>query len=73
MIPLFAATTAINTIDSVSRGAAAIWKDLTSSGHAAGKKQVSAGSESFGALLSAHGVADSGTIPSADVGAGKAG
>lgn len=68
MIPLLAAVTAINTVNSVGQGALAVWKQWTSSGHAAGKNQASAASDSFGALLAAHGVSSGGTAPSAGVG-----
>lgn len=72
MIPLIAATTAINTVDSVGQGALAVWKQWTASGHAAGKTQGGTASDSFGALLAAHGVSGNDS-PSAAGGTGGVG
>jgi hypothetical protein len=65
MIPLFAATSAISAISAVDKiGSAAIsqWKHLTAGGHAGDKPQAGATSDSFGALLAAHGVSGTGPV-----------
>lgn len=62
MIPLFAAATAISTVDKIGNTAISQWKHLAAAGHAGGKQQTGATSDSFGALLSAHGVSSPGPV-----------
>jgi hypothetical protein len=54
MIPILAATTAINTIDKVATGAASAWKHLTAGGHIAGGAAEPGAAGSFAASLAAE-------------------
>lgn len=67
MIPLLAASSAISAIGEVGSSALEAWKQLTSSHQASPKGDAGSSSDSFGALLSAHGVGNSsaGGAPSA--------
>ncbi len=56
MIPFLAATSAISAIGDIGSGALSALKQLTSSQQASPKSDTTAASDSFGALLSAHGV-----------------
>jgi hypothetical protein len=62
MIPLFAAASAIGAVDKIGNAAISQWKHLTATGHASGNKETGATSDSFGALLSAHGVSSLGPV-----------
>jgi hypothetical protein len=73
MIPLFAATSAIGAVDQVASTALSQWTHLAATGQAGGKKGAGAGSESFGALLSAHGVSGSGLANSGAAAVGQGG
>jgi hypothetical protein len=59
MIPLFAATSAISTVDRVGTAALSQWKHLAGGQATDAKQTDAASSDSFGALLAAHGVASS--------------
>ena len=56
MIPPVVASTAINAIGQVGSDVLTQWKHLISAGRTAGSNGVSSASDSFGTLLSAHGV-----------------
>jgi hypothetical protein len=60
MIPLFAATSAIGAVENVASTALSQWTHVAGAGQTGGKKATGAASESFGALLAAHGVSSSG-------------
>jgi hypothetical protein len=62
MIPLLAATGVINTVDKIANTAISQWTHPAATDHAGGKKGTGSASDSFGALLSAHGVSSSGPV-----------
>jgi hypothetical protein len=62
MIPLLAATSAINTVDNIANAMMSQSAHPAAAGQAGGKKAAASNSDSFASLLAAHGVNSSGPV-----------
>jgi hypothetical protein len=72
MIPLLAAASAVSAADQIGTTAISQLTHLSGTGQAGGKKGTASASDSFGAILAAHGVSSGSTVGSGAVGLGLA-